>query len=124
MLFRRIQGLAGAALAAVFLLTAAPAVGAAETGTVTVHRGATAAKLSFPTTGPVQVQRGPAIETLAYKPRAAMAPKVLAGERLWFVDGGSGRLTACTLRKTTQVGGKRIRCYSRNLTPPLWFWVD
>ncbi|MCW5730651.1 MAG: hypothetical protein KIT20_07835 [Alphaproteobacteria bacterium] len=36
---------------------------------------------------------------------------LLAGERLWIHDAASGRVAACTLRKTTQVGGWRVRCY-------------
>ncbi|MCW5749575.1 MAG: hypothetical protein KIT81_00390 [Alphaproteobacteria bacterium] len=36
---------------------------------------------------------------------------LLAGERLWIHDAASGRVAACTLRKTTQVGGWRVSCY-------------
>lgn len=44
-----------------------------------------------------------------------MPQVVAAGSKVWFVDHAARRLTACRLRKTTQVGGYVVACHSRNL---------
>ena len=38
-----------------------------------------------------------------------------AGETLWLVDKAGGRLTACQMHKTGDVGGYRLRCVDRGL---------
>ena len=120
MLFRQFQGAAAAAL---LVAAAVPAV-AAETGSVTVHRGAKVSAVSFPSGGPVRVQRGAAVKTPAYAAPGAEAPLVLAGKRLWIVDRRGGRLTSCVLRRSIQVGRRDIRCTSRALSVPLLPRVD
>ncbi|MEE8189889.1 MAG: hypothetical protein V3T80_11820 [Kiloniellales bacterium] len=43
------------------------------------------------------------------------SPRPKAGETLWLVDTASGRLTACQMHKTGDVGGYRLRCVERDL---------
>lgn len=38
---------------------------------------------------------------------------VTAGQRLWLVEPASGRLAACTLERTANVGERRIACAAR-----------
>lgn len=66
----------------------------------------------------VEVLRGGRVKAPAAdaRPATVLAARpagsiLLAGERLWIHDAETGRLRACTLRKTTQVGGWRVRCY-------------
>jgi hypothetical protein len=42
-------------------------------------------------------------------------PRPKAGETLWLVDKAGGRLTACQMHKTGDVGGYRLRCVERDL---------
>lgn len=43
------------------------------------------------------------------------SPRAKAGETLWLVDKAGGRLTACQMHKTGDVGGYRLRCVERDL---------
>jgi hypothetical protein len=42
-------------------------------------------------------------------------PRIVAGDRVWFIDREAGRLTACRLINTIQVGGQAVRCTERRL---------
>lgn len=48
-------------------------------------------------------------------PESAPPAEVVAGDRLWLVDRGSGGLVACRLGASTQVGRDRIRCTAADL---------
>ena len=122
MLFRRIQAMCGAVLATAFLAVASQAARSAEGDVVTVYRGASATTLRLPAGGPLNIQRGAALKTLAYAARndgGAKSRKVLAGERLWVIDSQAGRLITCALRNSIQVGRKDIRCFTRALPASL-----
>lgn len=86
-----------------------------STGKVTVYRGDQAASSS-----PVAVYRGNAAPPahLAAPPARPVRPArglAAAGERLWLVEPGEGRLTACELRGTSTVGRRRVACRTRDL---------
>lgn len=63
----------------------------------------------------VEVTRTYGAEPAARPMRAEPPQATLAvgGDRLWLVDPQSGRIAVCTLQNTTQVGERRIRCFSR-----------
>jgi hypothetical protein len=100
------------------VLCAAP-VQAQEGGAVTIYRGAQAETVRFTDQGGVTVVRGqPAAQPDATPEDLAARHKLgrtVAGDTLWIVDPKTDRLLACELRRTTQVGERRIRCTERAL---------
>ncbi|MFQ5467454.1 MAG: hypothetical protein ACE5DS_04890, partial [Kiloniellaceae bacterium] len=64
----------------------------------------------------VGVVRGPAVKPMAPpRPAAAEPARLMAGARLWIVDPARGRLRACAMHNSTQVGQGAIRCATRAL---------
>ena len=116
MTFKPLSILAGAALLAAASASVLPAALAAEGGALA--RGGTQVTTEITASG-LEVVRGPAVETRPYTgPETGpdTGPVRLAsGERVWFLERESGRLTACTLRFTSTVGRQAIRCASRRL---------
>ena len=45
----------------------------------------------------------------------ALDARALAGDRFWMVNNERGKLVACRLVNTSQVGGQYIRCSERRL---------
>lgn len=45
----------------------------------------------------------------------ALDGQALAGDRFWMVNGTRGKLVACRLVNTSEVGGQYIRCTERRL---------
>jgi hypothetical protein len=109
------------------LLTIAIAVGAtlylytptasAETGSgPTLIRGT----IVQPTPGPSAVSivlRGEGVKSQVEAPTRNTrlripAPRVFAGDKLWFVDRGKSSISACWVAGTGRVGVSRVRCAS------------
>ena len=66
--------------------------------------------------GQPEILRGSVVPQPAIEPAAGPEePRVVAGDRVWFVDREAGRLTACRLINTIQVGGQAVRCTERRL---------
>jgi hypothetical protein len=107
--------IAGAMSLALF---AVPAL-AQEGGAVTIYRGAQVETVRFDNRGGVTVVRGqPAARVAEARERSVTRYKfgrTVAGDTLWIVDTKTERLLACELRRTTQVGERRIRCVERAL---------
>lgn len=112
MKFKSFPILAGAALAAAVGAQTTPGAQAAEG--VTLHRGATSVTTES-VAGGIAVVRGPAVETRPYTAPESAPIRLATGERIWFIDENTGRLSACTLRFTSTVGREAIRCSSRRL---------
>lgn len=66
---------------------------------------------------PVEILRGSAAPPPARVEPAAGPDqrRAVGGERVWFVDEGSGTLTGCRLINTIYVGRQAIRCTERRL---------
>ena len=100
------------------VLCAAPVL-AQEGGAVTIIRGAQVETVRFTDQGGVTVIRGqPAAQPDATPEHWAARHKLgrtAAGDTLWLIDEQTDRLIACELRRTTQVGERRIRCVERAL---------
>jgi len=93
-------------------------VQAQDGGSVVIYRGAQAETVRFDNRSGVTVVRGEPAAKPAEPVQPAVlsgARRVVAGDTLWIVDGTTERLVACELRRTTQVGGRRIRCIDRRL---------
>lgn len=109
----------GIFLAATFgLVVLAGPTQAQDSGSVMIYRGAQAETVRFDNRGGVTVVRGePAAKPAepAYPAVLSGARRVVAGDTLWIVDDGDRRVVACELRRTTQVGGRKIRCIDRAL---------
>jgi hypothetical protein len=95
-----------------------------DSGAVTVLRGAAVERAGNASNGiaGVTVVRGQPAAKVAAKYASPMDKvphrrtlRVTGGGTLWIVDGNGKRLTACQVRNTTQVGGRRIRCIDRAL---------
>lgn len=96
------------ALAAAAALTTG-LVSAAQAAEVEVLRG------NQPADHPdVEVIRSFAAEPAArgMRPEPRPATFAVGGDRLWLVDPDSQRIAVCTLQNTTQVGERRIRCFT------------
>jgi hypothetical protein len=66
--------------------------------------------------GRPEILRGSVVPQPAIEPAAGPEePRIVAGDRVWFVDREAGRLTACRLITTIQVGGQAVRCTERRL---------
>lgn len=57
----------------------------------------------------------PAVEPAAGPTSDALDRQALAGDRFWMVNEERGKLVACRLVNTSQVGGQYIRCSERRL---------
>lgn len=57
----------------------------------------------------------PAVEPAAGPASEALDGQALAGDRFWVVNNERGKLVACRLVNTSQVGGQYIRCSERRL---------
>jgi len=91
---------------------------AQDSGSVVIYRGAQVETVRFDNRSGVTVVRGePAAKPVepAYPAVLSGAGRIVAGDTLWIVDEGDRRIVACELRRTTQVGGRRIRCIDRAL---------
>lgn len=107
-----------AATAAMALAAFTAPAAAQDAGSVIIYRGAQAETVRFDDRGGVTVVRGqPAAQPAepAYPAARRKVDRTVAGDTLWIVDGEADRLFACELRRTTQVGGRRIRCIERAL---------
>jgi hypothetical protein len=113
---------AGFVLAVVGLLAvgASPAMaGGAQGSGVVVHRGADIALETASSGAAATVEHGVAVHRGKVPERTLMAPDrdearryaVTAGEDLWFVERGSGRVVVCELRKTSTVGKSVVDCF-------------
>ena len=109
----------GIFLAATFgLAVLAGQAQAQNSGSVVIYRGAQAETVRFDNRGGVTVVRGePAAKPAepVYPAVRSDAGRVVAGDTLWIVDESDRRIVACELRRTTQVGGRKIRCIDRRL---------
>jgi hypothetical protein len=121
------------ALAAAGLALALAGPGQAETPgespTITVHRGAQVSSVRDGVESPaaagatpdgVSVVRGqgpaPAPKPETGQAAARQVPLLsAAGEVVWLLDTDDGRLIACELVETANLGASRIRCRSRDL---------
>ena len=107
--------IAGAMSLALFAVPAA----AQDGGAVTIYRGVQVETVRFTNQGAVTVVRGqPAAHPAELQERSGARHKIgrtVAGDTLWIVDTKTDRLLACELRRTTQVGERRIRCVERAL---------
>ena len=119
-------------LAAAVLLAGAVAASPAAVGadgSASAGRGTSVEVVTFqPTTragpekvtilrgAPVAVPKPPApYAHLGAAGKLSPDVETLGGARLWLVDRSNDRLTACTLRKSTQVSRQVIRCHGRTL---------
>lgn len=109
-----------ARVAAIGLLLATGAAVAADpvlAQSVRLLKGGAASDLPQPSESEVAVLRG----KLPPPPEAPAAAaeetawQTLAGERLWLVNLAEGRVVACRLRDTTQVGVRVVRCADGHL---------
>ncbi len=57
----------------------------------------------------------PAVQPAAGPASDALDGQALAGDRFWMVNNERGKLVACRLVNTSQVGGQYIRCSERRL---------
>ncbi len=85
-----------------------------------VRGGGQSASISEVRESRVQVFRGAPVVNIAALETALSDDSppietVSSGSKIWFVDRAAGKLTACRLAKTTQVGEHRIDCYARTL---------
>lgn len=55
------------------------------------------------------------VPVAAASPPSADGWRVAAGEKLWFVDPGTGRVIACRERDTATIGRRAIECVGRRL---------
>jgi hypothetical protein len=92
------------------LATAAPAA------PVTVTRGGDSTIVTSAEGGLVVVRGAPVV---THPPKqevfTAVPDMVAAGRQIWLIDAEAGRLKNCGLYRTTQVGERIIRCFSRDL---------
>ena len=101
------------ALAAGILVSGAALAHPAETG-VSIIRGI---DQNASATAGVTIIRGEPGPRPQPRPVLQSAPGriVAAGEDFWIYDAANDRLTACDFTRGTNVGSRRIRCFTRHL---------
>ncbi|MDH3738781.1 MAG: hypothetical protein OER92_06270 [Alphaproteobacteria bacterium] len=92
----------------------------AQRQNVQIVRGGQPTSISEVRESDVRVFRGTPSTEMVAADHGAPEPAfdiqaVSSGSKIWFVDRAAGKLSVCSLVKTTQVGERRIDCYSRSL---------
>ena len=105
--------LAALAVSATVLFGLATAASAAS---VTVTRGGESTIVTSAEGGLVVVRGAPIVTHPPKQEIFTPVPDMVAGGRqIWMIDAEAERLKTCGLYRTTQVGERVIRCFSRDL---------